>query len=331
MWSLFSLYETFNWLFPSNSHFLPDVPIVIRCNSESRNQKCIQIQRRSHFQGNRPCWLCRRGWGIFSLGDTKSALSNKRRTNPDWWNHKPNLSPYLSWRVWRLLICSLDNQTKNDQNFELEKTMKFRGRSSISADDKVVSTAVAKKRWFLKDLSGLPSLKAGWNGPTFYAVKDLDRLALKVHGPEALAKKKQARQKRLDKKTEKAPKKNCQTSWEEKKKGTRPRSGRRKERLWCGRWLASPKEASDQRRWGFCSWWARQKREEGNCTCHWKQSTRQCGSSITAKKKSVVGWNVGATRLWRRCWWWFGFEVGQKWKNHVWKLCHLWMPGAFDM
>jgi hypothetical protein len=51
---------------------------------------------------------------------------------------------------------------KNDQNFELEKTMKFRGRSSIAADDKVVSTAVAKKQWFLKDLSGLPSLKAGW-------------------------------------------------------------------------------------------------------------------------------------------------------------------------
>jgi len=68
--------------------------------------------------------------------------------------------------------------------------MKFRGRSSIAADDKVVSTAVAKKQWFLKDLSGLSSLKAGWNGATFYAVEDLDRLALKVHGPEALAKKK---------------------------------------------------------------------------------------------------------------------------------------------
>ena len=68
--------------------------------------------------------------------------------------------------------------------------MKFRGRASIAADDKVVSTAVAKKQWFLKDLTGLPSLKAGWNGATFYAVKDLDRLALKVHGPEALAKKK---------------------------------------------------------------------------------------------------------------------------------------------
>ena len=112
MWSLFSLYETSNWLFPSNAHFLPNVPIVLRCNSESRNRKCIQIQRRNHFQGNRPCWLCRRGSGTVSLGDTKSALSNKRRTNPVWWNHKPNLSPYLSWRVWRLLICSLDNQTK---------------------------------------------------------------------------------------------------------------------------------------------------------------------------------------------------------------------------
>ena len=85
-----------------------------------------------------------------------------------------------------------------------EPNMKFRGRSSITADDKVVSTAVAKKQWFLKDLSGLPTLKAGWNGATFYAVKDLDRLALKVHGPDGLAKKKQARQKRLDKKTEKA-------------------------------------------------------------------------------------------------------------------------------
>lgn len=28
--------------------------------------------------------------------------------------------------------------------------MKFRDRSSIAADDKVVSTAVAKKQWFLK-------------------------------------------------------------------------------------------------------------------------------------------------------------------------------------
>ena len=98
--------------------------------------------------------------------------------------------------------------------------MKFRGRSSIAADDKVVSTAVAKKQWFLKDLTGLPSLKAGWNGATFYAVKDLDRLALKVHGPEGLAKKKLTRQKRLDKKTEKAP----------KKKNAKPEKKKRKER-----------------------------------------------------------------------------------------------------
>ncbi len=98
--------------------------------------------------------------------------------------------------------------------------MKFRGRSSIAADDKVVSTAVAKKQWFLKDLSGLPSVKAGWNGATFYAVKDLDRLARKVHGPDGLAKKKLARQKRLDKKTEKekAPKKKSSAKPEKRKR-----------------------------------------------------------------------------------------------------------------
>jgi hypothetical protein len=84
--------------------------------------------------------------------------------------------------------------------------MKFRGRSSISADDKVVSTATAKKEWFLKDLSGLPSQKIGWNGPTVYAVKDLDRLALKVHGRDGLAKKKEARKKRMDNKTGKGEK-----------------------------------------------------------------------------------------------------------------------------
>jgi hypothetical protein len=79
--------------------------------------------------------------------------------------------------------------------------MKFRGRSSIAADGKVVSTAVAKKEWFLKDLSGLPSQKIGWNGPTVYAVKDLERLALKVHGRDGLAKKREARKKRTEKKT----------------------------------------------------------------------------------------------------------------------------------
>jgi hypothetical protein len=78
--------------------------------------------------------------------------------------------------------------------------MKFRGRSSIGAEDKVVSTATAKKEWFLNDLSGLPTKKVGWNGPTVYAVKDLDRLALKVHGRDGLAKKKEARKKRLEKK-----------------------------------------------------------------------------------------------------------------------------------
>jgi hypothetical protein len=61
-----------------------------------------------------------------------------------------------------------------------------------------------KRKSSREDLSSLPSLKAGWNGATFYAVKDLDRLALKVHGPDGLAKKKLARQKRLDKKMEKA-------------------------------------------------------------------------------------------------------------------------------
>jgi hypothetical protein len=104
------------------------------------------------------------------------------------------LSIVMSWPIEEL--CE-------QYEFLATKKMKFRGRSSIAADDKVVSTATAKKEWFLKDLSGLPTKKVGWNGPTVYAVKDLDRLALKVHGRDGLAKKKEARKKRLEKKSTK--------------------------------------------------------------------------------------------------------------------------------
>jgi hypothetical protein len=79
--------------------------------------------------------------------------------------------------------------------------MKFRGRSSIGKDDLVVSTATAKKNWFLKDLRGLPNQKPGTDQQ--FMRKDLDRLALKVHGRDGLAKKREARSKRLENKTKK--------------------------------------------------------------------------------------------------------------------------------
>jgi hypothetical protein len=99
---------------------------------------------------------------------------------------------------------------------------KFQGRltneneeKSVAADDKVVPTTVAKRDWFLKasDLATLGRVGGGaaWGVgrfPTYYSVKDLDRLALRVHGGAAgLAKKKAARARRLENKAQKATKK----------------------------------------------------------------------------------------------------------------------------
>jgi hypothetical protein len=88
-------------------------------------------------------------------------------------------------------------------------------KRAVAADDKVVPTAVAKRDWFLKasDLTTLSRVGGGaaWGigrFPTYYSVKDLDRLALRVHGGAAgLAKKKAARAKRLENKAQKATKK----------------------------------------------------------------------------------------------------------------------------
>jgi hypothetical protein len=72
----------------------------------------------------------------------------------------------------------------------------------------MVSTAVAKRDWFLKssDLATLPRSGGGaaWGFgrfPTYYSVKDLDRLA---HGGAAgFARKKDARKRRLENKDQK--------------------------------------------------------------------------------------------------------------------------------
>jgi hypothetical protein len=88
-------------------------------------------------------------------------------------------------------------------------------RRAVAADDKVVPTAVAKRDWFLKasDLATLGRVGGGaaWGVgrfPIYYSVKDLDRLALRVHGGAAgLAKKKAGRARRLDNKAQRAKKK----------------------------------------------------------------------------------------------------------------------------
>lgn len=70
-----------------------------------------------------------------------------------------------------------------------------------SADDKYVSLATAKKDWFLTSDHLLAHshriLKSGGGAiwgvgriPTYYRVKDLERVAIRVHGTEGLAKKK---------------------------------------------------------------------------------------------------------------------------------------------
>jgi hypothetical protein len=86
---------------------------------------------------------------------------------------------------------------------------------AVAAGDKVVPTTVAKRDWFLKasDLATLSRVGRGaaWGVgrfPTYYSVKDLDRLALRVHGGTAgLAKKKAARARRLENKAQSAKKK----------------------------------------------------------------------------------------------------------------------------
>ncbi len=93
-----------------------------------------------------------------------------------------------------------------------------RSASKVSSDDACVNTATAKKDWFLKpqDLSSVPSFGGGafWGAgrlPTLYRVKDLDRLALRVHGSAGLAKKKEARRKRAEKAAQAGSKKKAPT------------------------------------------------------------------------------------------------------------------------
>jgi hypothetical protein len=84
-------------------------------------------------------------------------------------------------------------------------------KKPVAGADRVVCKAVAKRDWFLKssDLATLPRSGGGaaWGFcrfPTYYRVKDLDRLALRVHGGAAgFARKKDARKRRLENKEEK--------------------------------------------------------------------------------------------------------------------------------
>ena len=93
--------------------------------------------------------------------------------------------------------------------------MRKAARPRASPDDTYVSTATAKSEWFLttSQLHSNGILTTGGGGawgagrfPTYYRVKDLDRVAVRVHGAEGFAKKKEARAKRLQKKKEKQKK-----------------------------------------------------------------------------------------------------------------------------
>ena len=114
----------------------------------------------------------------------------------------------LSRKMFRIWFCVFFQFLI--KNFEIE--MKTRSsRKAVAQGDTVVSTAVAKRDWFLKssDLVTLPHAGGGaaWGVgrfPTYYSVKDLDRLALRVHGAAGLGKKKAARARRLEKKEEKS-------------------------------------------------------------------------------------------------------------------------------
>jgi hypothetical protein len=78
-------------------------------------------------------------------------------------------------------------------------------KAVVASDDKVVSTTIAKREWFLKssDLVTLPRFGGGaaWGVGRFpikYCTKDLDSLALRIHGVFGLARKRAARAKRLE-------------------------------------------------------------------------------------------------------------------------------------
>lgn len=95
--------------------------------------------------------------------------------------------------------------------------MKTRAGAQKANDETLVSTAIAKRDWFLKgsDLAALPRVK-GVGLSTKYSTKDLDRLALRIHGVVGLAKKRAARAKRLEKtKTKKNAKDGRKRRWED--------------------------------------------------------------------------------------------------------------------
>merc|ERR1712093_668317 len=84
--------------------------------------------------------------------------------------------------------------------------MLTRRSKRVDPKDPVVSTATAKKDWFLtsQHLRQIPSTGGGaiWGAgrlPTYYSVRALDRLALKVHGKEGLAEKREKRKRRQEK------------------------------------------------------------------------------------------------------------------------------------
>lgn len=86
-----------------------------------------------------------------------------------------------------------------------ERVLRKASLAKPSKDDRFVSTEQAKREWFLKP-QHLLEIRANAQGggavwgvgrlPTYYSVRDLDRLALRVHGAAALEEKRSKRKKR---------------------------------------------------------------------------------------------------------------------------------------
>ena len=83
-------------------------------------------------------------------------------------------------------------------------------RERVDPRDPVVRTTIAKQDWFLtsEHLRQIPSTGGGaiygaGRFPTYYSVRDLDRLAVQVHGEEGWAEKKAKRERRNAKRREK--------------------------------------------------------------------------------------------------------------------------------
>ena len=83
--------------------------------------------------------------------------------------------------------------------------MQERKSERVDPRDPVVRTTIAKQDWFLtsEHLRQIPSTGGGaiygsGRFPTYYSVRDLDRLAVQVHGEEGGEKGKEGKEKRKE-------------------------------------------------------------------------------------------------------------------------------------